>query len=59
MPDQITIGPFTFEYAANHSEMYVIKGEEAAAMVEVWDDRAVTVEANPGRPLAPSSRGLS
>lgn len=28
-------------------------------MVELWDDRAVTVEANTGRALAPSSRGLS
>lgn len=28
-------------------------------MVELWDDRAVTVEANTGRPLAPSSRGLA
>lgn len=29
------------------------------AMVECWDDRAVTVEANTGRQLAPSSRGLA
>jgi hypothetical protein len=29
------------------------------AMLELWDDRAVTVEPNTGRPLAPSSRGLS
>jgi hypothetical protein len=28
-------------------------------LVELWDDRAVTVEANTGRPLAPSSRGLA
>jgi hypothetical protein len=27
-------------------------------MPELWDDRAVTVEANTGRALAPSSRGL-
>lgn len=27
------------------------------AMVELWDDRAVTVEANTGRALAPSTRG--
>lgn len=27
-------------------------------MIELWDDRAVTVEANTGRRLAPSSRGL-
>lgn len=27
-------------------------------MVELWDDRAVTVEMNTGRALAPSSRGL-
>jgi hypothetical protein len=28
-------------------------------MVELWDDRAVSVEANTGRPLAPSRRGLA
>jgi hypothetical protein len=28
-------------------------------MVELWDDRAVSVEANTGRALAPSRRGLS
>lgn len=28
------------------------------AMDELWDDRAVTVEANTGRALAPSRRGL-
>lgn len=27
-------------------------------MIELWDDRAVRVEANTGRPLCPSSRGL-
>jgi hypothetical protein len=27
-------------------------------MVELWDDRCVTVESNTGRPLAPSRRGL-
>lgn len=27
-------------------------------MIELWDDRAVTVEMNTGRPLAPSTRGL-
>jgi len=29
------------------------------AMIELWDDRAVTVEVNTGRPLAPSTRGLA
>lgn len=28
------------------------------AMVELWDDRAVGVEPNTGRPLNPSTRGL-
>lgn len=28
------------------------------AMIEIWDDRAVTVEVNTGRQLAPSARGL-
>lgn len=28
------------------------------AMVELWDDRAVSVEENTGRALAPSRRGL-
>jgi aromatic ring-cleaving dioxygenase len=28
------------------------------AMIELWDDRAVGVEANTGRPLNPSTRGL-
>lgn len=28
-------------------------------MIELWDDRAVTVEMNTGRQLAPSTRGLS
>ncbi len=32
--------------------------EKDMAMLELWDDRAVTVEANTGRQLAPSSRGL-
>lgn len=27
-------------------------------MIELWDDRAVTVERNTGRALAPSTRGL-
>ena len=29
------------------------------SMIELWDDRAVTVEANTGKPLAPSSGGLA
>jgi hypothetical protein len=29
------IGPFAFEYDADRSEMYIVKGEETAAMVEV------------------------
>lgn len=28
-------------------------------MIELWDDRAVSVEANTGRQLAPSRRGLA
>lgn len=27
-------------------------------MIELWDDRAVAVERNTGRPLSPSTRGL-
>lgn len=29
------------------------------AMIELWDDRAVAVQANTGRPLSPSTRGLT
>jgi hypothetical protein len=32
--------------------------EKDYLMLELWDDRAVTVEANTGRPLARSTRGL-
>ncbi len=35
MPEKFTLGPFTFVYGAEHSEVYIIKGEEAAGMVEV------------------------
>lgn len=35
-----------------------ITNEKDWGMIELWDDRAVSVEANTGRPLASSPRGL-
>jgi hypothetical protein len=34
VPDEFSLGPFTFEYDAKLSEMYVTKGEETAGMIE-------------------------
>lgn len=49
------IKQWTLEHVGVALEVTCIKD---FAMVELWDDRAVTVEANTGRPLARSSRGL-
>jgi hypothetical protein len=49
------IGDWTQEHLGRRLTATCIKDE---GMIELWDDRAVTVEKNTGRQLAPSTRGL-
>lgn len=35
-----------------------VTAQKDFGMIELWDDRAVQVEANTGRPIGPSTRGL-
>lgn len=51
--------PAVREWCAIHLEQVLpITNKKDMHMIELWDDRAVTVEANTGRQLSPSTRGL-
>jgi hypothetical protein len=50
-----TIEMWAIEHVGHRLEVTCMKDY---AMIELWDDRAVGVEANTGRPLNPSTRGL-
>lgn len=65
--DQSEVGPDAVRFIARTIEAWCVEHIGQAlpitnvkdfGMVELWDDRAVTVEANTGRALAPSTRGL-
>ena len=48
------------EWCMQHIGWYFeVTATKDFAMIELWDDRCVAVEANTGRPLNESSRGLS
>jgi hypothetical protein len=58
-PDGLALAAI-LRWCLDHLGQYVpVTNVKDYAMVELWDDRAVTVEANTGRPLAPSTRGLA
>lgn len=52
---RLAVHDWTLKHIGVHLEVTCTKD---FAMDELWDDRAVTVEANTGAQLAPSRRGL-
>lgn len=59
-PDEMVARAAIDRWLGEHlGHSLVVTNVKDFGMVELWDDRAITVEANTGRPLAPSSRGLS
>lgn len=57
--DVAEVASYIAQWSLEHlGEILPITNVKDYGMIELWDDRAVSVEANTGRPLAPSTRGL-
>lgn len=58
--DVAEVASYIAQWCLEHlGEILPITNVKDYGMVELWDDRAVAVEANTGRPLSPSTRGLA